>query len=73
MPASPHAFKLISEKIQSVDGDRFKQDYWLDVWLEYRDMATEWDADHWKLPTLQMLQELKMMNKTPLDDERLHW
>ena len=73
MPASPIAFAAIAQKIRASDGNRSNQDFWLDVWLEYRDLATEWDADHWHLRTARLGYLVAQMEKTPFDDQRLHW
>jgi hypothetical protein len=72
MPASPEAFRTLAIHIKAADGNRRLQDGLLDLWLEYRDLATEWDADRWGLkPDRWMLQERALMNQMPLDAERL--
>jgi hypothetical protein len=72
MPAHPGAFKKLSERIRAADGNRRLQDGLLDLWLEYRDLATEWDGDRWGFdPDRWMLQERTLMNQSPLDNERL--
>jgi hypothetical protein len=71
MPASPGVFKTLGLHIKAAK-DRRLQDSLLDMWLEYRDLATEWDADQWGFnPDRWMRQERALMNQTPLDNERL--
>lgn len=70
MPASPEAFENLSQHLRRASS-RQLQDGLLDLWLEYRDLATEWDADQWGFGYLWMRAELQEMNKRPLDGERL--
>lgn len=70
MPASPEAFNVLGAHIKGTTNRRI-QDGLLDIWLEYRDLATEWDADKWGFGHRWMKAELQEMNKRPLDEERL--
>lgn len=72
MPASPEAFERLARHIAGAEGNRLLQDGLLDIWLEYRDLATEWDADKWGFnPDRWMRQERARMGQMPLDNERL--
>lgn len=46
MSAHPDAFKKLSKDISRTK-DRKIHDELLDRWLDYRDRATEWDAQNW--------------------------
>jgi hypothetical protein len=48
MPAHPKAFARLADHIRKAKTCE-DQDRWLDIWLDYRDNATEWDADQWGL------------------------
>lgn len=72
MPASPNAYEYLANRLRAHDGDRRFQDNVLDIWLEYRDLATEWDADHWQLRTARLGHLVAQLNKMPFDAERLH-
>jgi hypothetical protein len=46
MGAHPLAYERIASNIMKTK-DRTIQDELLDKWLEYRDLATSWDAEGW--------------------------
>lgn len=46
MSAHPDAFEKLSKAISRTK-DRKIHDELLDLWLDYRDRATEWDAQGW--------------------------
>lgn len=48
MPAHPAAFAHLADRLRSAT-DPGARDELLDTWLQYRDHATEWDADQWGL------------------------
>jgi hypothetical protein len=70
MPASPEAFDVLASHIKGTTNRRL-QDGLLDIWIDYRDRATEWDADKWGFTRKWMRAELQEMNRRPFDEERL--
>ena len=63
MPAHPRAFQRLAEDL-TASTDPGKRDELLDEWLDYRDRATEWDADQWNLgPDLWCLEERDEMER----------
>ncbi len=48
MSAAPEAFAQLAEQLRQ-ETDRATQDRYLDLWIDYRDRATEWDAEQWGL------------------------
>lgn len=72
MPASPEAFNRLAISILQASGNRQLQDGLLDIWIDVRDRATEWDADHWGFnPDRWMQKERAAMGRLPFDNERL--
>lgn len=71
MPAAPEAFSRLALHIKGAGSNRLLQDGLLDLWLEYRDLATEWDADQWGFTDRWMQSERSKMGRMPLDNERM--
>ncbi|MDX3165848.1 hypothetical protein PV516_18860 [Streptomyces scabiei] len=46
MPAHPAAFAHLAAQLRRAD-DPVWRDQLLDIWLDIRDRATEWDARQW--------------------------
>lgn len=46
MPAHPKAYALLAERLATTT-DPTTRDQLLDKWLEYRQLATNWDASQW--------------------------
>lgn len=73
MPASEVAFEYLANRIRETS-DRAKQDGLLDIWIDYRDRATEWDAEQWGFnPDTWMLKERNMMYMSDLRERRHRW
>ena len=73
MPAHQRVFDTIGFKISRTN-DRRLQNILLDMWLEYRDLATEWDGDKWGFnPDKWMQREREQMGRMPFDGERMKW
>lgn len=71
MPAAEGVFMILEQKLKGTD-NRLIQDRLLDIWVDYRDRATEWDADKWGFnPDRWMKREREQMGMMPLDERRL--
>jgi len=46
MPAAPKAFERLASEL-TLATNPVRRDELLDEWLDYRDCATEWDAQQW--------------------------
>jgi len=63
MPMGEAAKWHLANRISNATS-RQAQDELLDIWLDYRDRATEWDAERWGFnPDTWMLAERRMMDK----------
>lgn len=61
MAASERAFEHLRTRLRGAS-DRPMQDEILDLWLDFRDLATEWDAQQWGFnPDTWMLKERNEM------------
>lgn len=70
MPAHPRAFWRLAEELASAT-DPGRRDELLDEWIDYRDRATEWDADRWGLnPDFWCLKERDEMDRRAESKER---
>ena len=69
MPGHPRAFQCIARELAAAtNSDR--RDELLDEWLDYRDRATEWDADRWGFtPDLWCLKERDEMERRAANTE----
>lgn len=77
MPAHPAAYERLTKKLNLAIRSRNRArdphviaelnrhiDRWLDEWITYQFMATEWDADQWGFDTDQwMRKERKRMSE----------
>lgn len=48
MPAHPNAYAHLAERLRRTK-ETSARDELLDTWLDYRNHATDWDADQWDL------------------------
>lgn len=48
MPAHPAAYARLANRLRETT-EPATRDQLLDQWLDYRDHATDWDADQWGL------------------------
>lgn len=71
MSAHPEAFERIARDLTRTK-DRKIQDELLDKWLEYENLATVWDADHWGFDTENWMTKERaelLKRATPVKDE----